>query len=698
MDVMQKQGTKISVDALVNLLQDYTKKKNLVKGRELCSYFVQNGLHLNTYVGNHLIHFFASCGSLLEAIQTFRALPRPDLYSWKAIISASAKYGQCDQAISLFQEMQQLKVRPNDHTFVAVLKACANIKALSQGRLIHFNILEAGYGSNMFVGSSLIGMYAKCGSIEEARKVFEQLPEKDVIAWSSMIEGYARHGLGRQALELFKEMQKESMQPDKVTFVSALKACTCIGSLDEGKLIHAQIVARGFELDLVVGSTLVHMYAKCGSLDKAHNLFTKMPRKNVVSWNALISGYGSNGLGQRALELFKQMKQECIKPDEATYVTILKVCGSLGALSDGMMIHSQIIKNQLDVSACLGSALVHMYAKCGSLDDAFKVFERLTKRDVVSWNAIIGAYVLHGLGNQALQLFERMQQAGNCLLDMYAKCGSLADAYGVFDEMPEKDVVSWSTMIAGYAQHGMSQQAFQLFNQMQKHGVKPNSVTFISMLKVCGNMAALPEGKIIHAEMIESGIEVDVQLGSALIDMYAKCGSLEMALSVFECLAEKNIVSWSSLIAGYAQHGLGLQALQIFNRMQQEGIKPDDATFVSVLSACSHASLLDEGISLFQSMSQKFGIFPKMRHYLCMVDLLGRTGNLIKAKSMIEQMPSQPDAVVWLSLLGACYTHGNVELGRHCFESVLKYDPKNSAAYVLMSNIYSSAGWLQEKT
>uniref|UniRef100_UPI0040747504 Synthetic PPR-DYW protein n=1 Tax=synthetic construct TaxID=32630 RepID=UPI0040747504 len=455
-----------------------------------------------------------------------------------------------------------------------------------------------------------------------------------VFSWNSKIRGYARNGQPEEALSLYSQMRRSGIKPDNYTFPFVLKACASLSSLKEGKQIHGHVIKSGFESDVYVQSALIDMYAKCGELEDARKVFDEMPERNVVSWNAMISGYAQNGQSEEALELFREMQQEGIKPSEFTFCSVLSACASLGSLEMGKQIHGYVIKSG----------------------------------------------------------FESIVFVGNALIDMYAKCGSIEDARKVFDEMPERTVVSWTAMISGYAQNGQSEEALELFREMQREGVKPDEVTLPSVLSACANLGALEQGKQIHAYVIKSGFESDVFVGSALIDMYAKCGSIEDARKVFDKMPERDVVSWNAMIAAYAQHGHGKEALQLFQQMQQEGVKPSEVTFTSILSACSHAGLVDEGHHYFESMSPDYGITPRVEHYGCMVDLLGRAGRLDEAEDLIKSMPFQPNVVVWGTLLGACRVHGDVERGERAAERILELDPESAAPYVLLSNIYAAAG------
>ncbi|CAK9275154.1 unnamed protein product [Sphagnum jensenii] len=499
-------------------------------------------------------------------------------------------------------------------------------------------------------------------------------------------------------MELFHQLQQEGLSPDRYTFVPVLNACASLQALAEGRCIHKQIIQSGFESDLFVGNSLIDMYAKCASMEDTWRVFNKMPSCDVVSWNAMISGHVKCGQGQKALRLFQQMVQEGMEPDHITFVGVLNACASVVALEEGRFVHEQIIQRGLEFDVFVSNSLVDMYAKCGSMEDAWRVFNKMPLHDVVTWNALIFGHVKCGQGYKALELFQQMQQEGvqpNTitfvgLIDMYAKCGSMEDAWRVFNKMASHDVVSWNIMILGHLKRGQRQKALQLFKQMQQEGIKPAPNTFVGVLNACASEVALEEGRHAHEQIIQSGFESDVFVGSSLINMYTKCGSMEDALRVFKEMPSHDVVSWNALIFGHVKYGQGRKSLELFQQMQLADI--NDATFVCLLSTCNHASLVYEGLSYFDSMGSVYSISTTVEHYACIVDLLGRSGHLQEALDLIQTMPFQPNAAVWMALLSSCRIHSDVGMGEHIAKQALEADPGNAAGYVLLSNIYAAAG------
>eukprot|EP01018_Ginkgo_biloba_P016404 Gb_25555 [translate_table: standard] len=495
------------------------------------------------------------------------------------------------------------------------------------------------------------------------------MPTKQPMLESQVISGDMRslckEGRLKEALRILHSMDHRSLPVDSSIYTSLLQGCVNIKSLADGKRVQVHMIKSGFESDVYLDTKLVIMYIKCGCLVDARHMFDKMPQKNEVSWNAIIAGYMQRGFGEIALMLFYQMQSDDMKPDSFTFCSILKVCAELPTLKQGEQVHAHIIRKGFELDVVLGSALIDMYAKCGRVQYARRVFDKMSQRDVIAWTAMVSGY---------------------------AKWGHIGDACQVFGEMPCRNVVSWNAMIASYVQNGFSVKALTLLKQMQQADVIPNLATYASILMACAGLAAVEQGKQVHAHIIASGFDSDDVLASALIDMYAKCGLIGDARHAFDKMLQRDVVLWTSMISGYGKHGFAREALQLFKQMQLAGKKPNYITFVSILSACSHAGLVDEGWHYFDCMIQVHCITPRAEHYTCMVDLLGRAGHLDKAYELISKMPIEPGANVWGALLGACRIHNDIHLGKHAAEHLFELNPQNAGTYVVLSNIYAASG------
>eukprot|EP01018_Ginkgo_biloba_P008781 Gb_27830 [translate_table: standard] len=811
MNVIDQHSNCVDSNTDVSLLQAFANIKALPEGKKVhAQLIITSGIEQNVLLGTKLVTMYARCGSIEDARLVFDEMPERNLFSWTAMIGGYVKHGHFDKALALYYQMKHVGSKPDTFIFTSILKACANLTDFRQGREIHSDIVRIGYESDVFVGNALVDMYAKCGKIENARQVFDKMYQRDVVTWNVMIAGYGQNGYGEEALKLFSQMQLdgvkpnvvswntvigactqsenaeealnyfrqmvlEAAKPSSVTIASVLKACAGLTALREGKEIHSFTIKSSLQENVFVESTLIDMYSKCGRIKDAHHIFDKMSNRNVISWNAMIGGLAQNGHGEDALKLFHQMQlaglepdmiswnaiiagyaqnghgENAIKlcsqmrlsgwqPDMVTTTSILKASAGLSALRQGKEIHGYIIRKGFESNIFVESALVGMYAKCRSIKDAQQVFERMSTRDaaswtamiagyaqnghideaqnlfcqmqlvglkpgLITWNAMITGYARNGHRDQAWKLFCQMQLAGvkpdlitwNVMIGAYAQTGNGQEALNLFHEMKlagmKPNVISWTAIIAGYTQNGHGNEAMKLFRQMQMAGIKPDSVTITSILKACAGLAALERGKEIHGYIMRSGSDLgSVFIGSALVDMYAKCGSVEDASQVFHKMSQKNVVSWNAMIAGYAMHGYGKDALTLFDQMQLEGMKPNHITFTGVLSACSYAGLADEGWQCFNCLTRDYQLTPRMGHYACMVDLLGRAGRLDEAQEFIDQMPIEPDACVWGALLGACRILCNIELGVHVAEKLFELEPEDAGNYVLLSNIYAAAG------
>ena len=542
------------------------------------------------------------------------------------------------EAIDLLKNRLQQGIAIDSHSYVEILKRCLKAEDLTAVKQVHQCTVESGMQQNTFLANNLLNGYIRCGRLEDARRVFDELVKKNVVSWNVMIGGYAQHSCGKDALEVFHRMRKEGMQPNAVTYLSILKACASPSALKWVEEVHAHIREGGFESDVRVGTSLLKMYAKCGNIEEARNTFDKLSSRNVVTWNVMIGAYAETGDGEEAYCLLLQMKPEGLKPTAITYLSILNACASAEALKWVKEVHRHAREAGFEVDVRVGNALVHMYAKCGSIDDA-----RLA-----------------------------------------------------FDKMEERDVITWTVMIGGLAEHGCGHEAYELFLQMQREGFKPDAFTYSSILNACASAGALEWVKEVHRHAHEAGFESDVRVGSALVHMYAKCGSIADARLTFDKMEERDVVTWNVMIGGLAQHGCGHEALEVFRSMIADGVKPNEISFVAVLSACSHSGLVDEGRRLFLAMTQDYGIEPTVVLCNCMVDVLGRAGHLEEAKLLIDNMPVEPNGATWGALLGACRTYGNVELGKLAANERLKLEPKDASAYVLLSNIYAAAGKWEE--
>ncbi|KAJ7555337.1 hypothetical protein O6H91_05G032800 [Diphasiastrum complanatum] len=730
---MQEEGLVPDNFTFLWILRACASSGTLEEGRHVHSMVSQQGWESDVFVGSSLVDMYAKCGSIEDAYEAFNKIAIHNSVSWTSLITGYVKCGQAKKGLELYRQMHLEMVKPDSVTYGAVLNACANCLALEDGRLVHAQIIESRCKLDDFVGSCLLDMYVKCGSIEEAWNAFNSMHTRNVVCWTTMIAGYVKCGFGEKALELYHKMQWQCINPDTVTFLAALHACASIAALEEGRCIHSKIIESGRESHSLIENCLVDMYIKCGSIHEAWKVFRNIRKHNVACWTTMIIGYVKHGLGEKALELYKQMLVEQIQPDSGTFLYVLHACASAAALEEGRHIHAHIIHSGCELDTSIEACIVDMYIKCGSMEEASEVFNKIVQPDVVCWTAMILGFVRCGQGQKALQLYRQMllervepdsvtfvavltacasisalqegrrihvqiiqsgcimnDFVGSCLVEMYVKCGSIEDAGRVFNNLGSRNVVCWTVMIMGFAKCGFGDTAVQLYHQMQMEKVEPDAVTFVAILNACACISALEEGRCIHAQMLRSGTEHDNFVLGCLIDMYAKSGSIADACRVFNNMKSRDEVAYNAMIGAFSMHGQGKEATRLFEQMCQECLKVNNITFVSVLTACSHACLVAEGLYYFESMNAVYDISATMEHYACFVDLLGRAGQLNEAEIMIERMP-YVSIPVWRTLLGACRIYGNVKMGERIAEQLLDMEPENASGYVLLSNIYAAA-------
>ncbi|BAT90746.1 hypothetical protein LR48_Vigan238s004800 [Vigna angularis] len=478
-------------------------------------------------------------------------------------------------------------------------------------------------------------------------------------------------------------------------------------ALHLGKKLHASLITEGFSRFNVIASNLVTFYVCCSQLSHARKLFDKIPTTNVRRWIALIGTCARCGFYDLALAVFSEM--QAIPGLTPNYVfvipSVLKACGHVGDRITGKKTHGLILKCSFELDSFVSSSLIVMYSKCANVGDARKVFDGMVMKDTVALNAVVAGYVQQGAANEALSLVESMKLMGlkpnvvtwNSLISGFSQKGDQGMVSEIFRVMIsdglEPDVVSWTSVISGFVQNFRNNEAFDAFKQMLSHGFCPTSATISTLLPACATAARVRIGREIHGYALVTGVEGDLYVRSALVDMYAKCGFISEARNLFSRMAEKNTVTWNSIIFGFANHGYCVEAIELFNQMEKEGAaKLDHLTFTAALTACSHVGDIELGQRLFKVMQEKYGIEPRLEHYACMVDLLGRAGKLDEAHCMIKAMPIEPDLFVWGALLAGCRNHGHVELAEIAALHLMELEPESAANRLLLSSLYADAG------
>ncbi|KAL4577651.1 hypothetical protein LXL04_013762 [Taraxacum kok-saghyz] len=592
---------------------------------------------------------------------------------------------------------------------------------------------------NMFEANSKLKELIKSDKLSDARQLFDKLPHRDEITWTTLISGYVNTSNSSEALSLFSTMLADpSQRMDPFLLSQALKACTLSFNAKQGESLHGFSVKTNFVSSVFVSSALLNMYMKTRKIQEGRQVFDEMPIRNVVSWTAIITGLVHAGFNIEAISYFSTLSQNGMSYDSYTLAITLKACADACLLRMGKEIHTQTLKKGFDTTSFVANSLTTMYNKCGKGEYALHLFDKIKTKDVVSWTTIITSYIQTGQERLAINAFLRMQESevspneytlsglisacanlaqidfgtqfhahtlrnglikfmsvANSIMTMYSECGKLHSSSLIFNEMLQKDIVSWSTIIKGHAQMGFGEETFRYLSLMRNEGLKPNEFAFGSVLSLCGNMANLDLGKQLHAYCLCSGLDHEPMVQSGLINMYSKCGSILEALNVFNEVKCNDIVSWTAMVNGYAEHGLSQQAIELFEQLTESGLKPDSVTLIGVLTACSHAGLVDLGFKYFD-LIKKYNLTLSKEHYGCMIDLLCRSGRLREAENMINKMPYIGDEVVWSTVLRACRLHGDVDFGKRAASKILEKTPNCATTYITLANLYSSKGKWKE--
>ncbi|KAH0450738.1 hypothetical protein IEQ34_021430 [Dendrobium chrysotoxum] len=507
---------------------------------------------------------------------------------------------------------------------------------LDKGKQLHAHLLTSTGISSTFIANHLLNMYAKCGDLTDALSMFDHMPKRNLITWTAMITGFSHNARFLDSLLTFSNMCAAGIQPTQFAFSSAVQAATSLRSLAFGRQLHSLSLKLGYHAELFVGSNLADMYSKCGSLDVACRIFEEIPEKDEVSWTAMIDGYAKNGDFHKALMAFRNiLDNENLVADQHVFCSALSACAGMKAGKLGQSIHASVVKSGSSAESAVSNSLTDMYSKAGDMESAVTVVNTFPN----GWNVV--------------------------------SCSSLIDGYVEMDDIEE---------------------AINTYAESKRRGLCPNEFTFSSLIKACANDAALDQGTQLHAQVIKTSFILDSFVCAVLVDMYGKCGLLFSSSQIFEEIQNPTDITWNSIINVLAQHGCGQEAIEAFDQMVAWHIKPNHVTFVSLLMACSHSGLVEQGLQFFGSMNEAFGVEPRDEHYSCVIDMLGRAGRLDEAEIFISKMPSEPNAYAWCSLLGACRTHGRKELGELAAEKLMRLEPENSGTHVLLSTIYAGVG------
>ncbi|KAJ0966820.1 hypothetical protein J5N97_023737 [Dioscorea zingiberensis] len=622
---------------------------------------------------------------------------------------------------------------------LATLLAKTISPSIRKARELHALIITSTpTSSSPFLNNNLLTLYAKCGFLRDARKLFDRMPTRNLVSYNTMISSYARdsrHAVS--AIYLFRGLSVAGLSPNASTFSSVILAAQTLGGLSTGAAIHSLAIGAGFLNNVWVQTALLGFYSDCGRLKDANFIFSEMVDKDAISWNSVIFSNVKNGSVERGLILFSTMIRDGLVPTNCTFSIVLSACGKVGDLNRGRLVHGQMIKSEGRHDLRLHNALLDMYSSCGDIRTAILVFDRIEKPDLVSWNSVLAGYSDIGDGEKAMRVFVRLQEmsrsggsipdeytfaavvtatavlpsicygkplhalvtkaglegsvfVGNTLIGMYFKNDEPHSARKLFNCIQEKDVVLWTEMIVGHSRLGEGELAIRYFYFLLDGGHRVDSFALSGALNSSADLAALHLGKTIHSMVMKTGYELNFCVSGSLVDMYAKNGDLESAISVFRMIMSPDLKCWNSMIGGFGNHGNAEQAFELFNEMVRQGLQPDHVTYVSLLSACGHSGFVERGRFYWFCMMSD-GIMPGIKHYTCMVSMVSRAGLLLEAEELIMKSPfadSSPE--LWRILLSSCAIFRNSDMGIHAAERVLILEPDDSSTYILLSNLYAS--------
>ncbi|XP_062113879.1 putative pentatricopeptide repeat-containing protein At5g52630 isoform X2 [Humulus lupulus] len=525
--------------------------------------------------------------------------------------------------------------------YVDLLRECIEKNSVSDAEMVHAQIIKTGILEDVFVSTFLVNVYVKCGNMGNARKLFENLPRRNVVAWTTLMTGYVNNFEPHLAIQVFREMLEAGTYPTNYTLGIVINACSSLQSINMGEQLHGYMIKYHIDFDTSIGNSLCSLYAKSGHLSSAVKVFENIREKNVISWTAIISAFSDNGDAAGGLEYFIKMLSEDIQPNEFTLTSVLSLCCVMLSFGIGSQVHSLSIKLGFESNLRVKNSIMYLYLKTGRIQEAKRLFDGMKVNSLVTWNLMISGHA----------------------------------------QMIEHEGDSLSAYQSG-------NQALYLFSKLNRSGMKPDLFTFSSVLTLCGSLVALEQGEQVHAQTIKSGFLSDVVVGTALISMYNKCGSIEKASKAFVEMSIRTLISWTSMITSLAHHGRTQQALQLFEDMILTGVRPNQITFVGVLSACSHAGMVEEALGYFEMMQKQYKIKPVMDHYACLIAMFVRLGRLDEAFNFIKKMDFEPSEFIWSTLVAGCRSHGNSELGFYAAEQLLKLKPKDTETYGLLLNMY----------
>ncbi|KAL4329419.1 pentatricopeptide repeat-containing protein At1g11290, chloroplastic-like [Arachis ipaensis] len=610
-----------------SILNFCTKPQHL---QQIHARFFLHGLHQNSPLSSKLIDCYANFGLINFSLKIFHFAKNPDSVLYGAVLRNLSQFSGHEKTLLIYKEMVEKSICPDEESFLFVLRSCFSLSH-EQGRMVHGQIVKLGLDSFDLVCNTLIELYDDMGDHEPVERNY--LVELNY--WNKLISEASESGKLDESFKLFSKMIKENIQPNSFTVINLLRLAVNLNSLKIGQALHS-LVVRNLCEELSVNTAMLLMYVKLGSLEDAELLFDKMPEKDLVVWNVMISAYAGNGYPKESLELLYCMVRLKVRPDLFTAIPAISSITQLKNFECGRQIHAHVIRNGSDYQVSVQ----------------------------------------------------------NSLIDMYSACDNLSSSRKIFDNMMDRTVVSWSALIKGYVMHDQCLEALSLFLKMKLSGTRVDFIIVINILPAFAKMGVLHYVRYLHGYSLKASIDSLKSVKTSFLSSYAKCGCIVMARKLFdeEKSSHKDLIAWNSMINAYSKHGEWFRCFQLYNQMKLSNIIPDKVTFLGLLTACVNSGLVDKGKEIFREMVEIYGYQPSQEHHACMVDLLGRAGQIDKASEIIDAIPFKPDARVYGPLLSACKLHSETHFAEVAAQKLINIEPKNAGNYVLLSNIYAAAG------
>ncbi|KAL4368911.1 hypothetical protein GQ457_05G007940 [Hibiscus cannabinus] len=667
---------------------------------------------------------------LFDEIHCLHHNVRPDHYTLSTTLKACAHLPNLRFGTKLHAYAIKSGFKAYSHVSNTLLFLYSNTHHLASVQRIFNEIKDP----DVYSWTTLLSSCTKLGGISYACQVFDKMPKKEVAVWNVMVTGCMENGYQDLGFDFFKQMHFLGFKHDNYSFASVLSQCYS-ENLGFGRQVQALVVKNGFLFRASVVNAAITMYFNCEDVVNACQVFEEVEGfvYDRITFNVMIDGLMNVGRVKQALLMFREMLQACLSPSELTFVSLISLCSCRRV---GDQVYVQAVKWGFEQSTSVSNAAITMYSSCGDLNTARLVFERLEQKDIVSWNTLVSSYAQRSSSSSAFLIYMEMQRSGiepdeftfgsllscsefiemgemihalvfknglisrvqvsNALVSSYSKHGKMNQAYQLF-QVSTKNLISWNTIISGFFLNGCPAQGLGQITKLLMSNLRPNAYTLSIAISICASISSLSNGKQLHGYILRHDFSSETSLGNALITLYAKCGTLNWSLRVFNEMVEKDTISWNALISAFAQHGEGKEAIHFFKAMKGAGgVKPDQATFTALLSACSHAGLVDDATWILNSMVNEYGFAPGEDHLSCMVDLLGRAGYLDEAERVIDSEHIEPHSNIWWAMFSACAAHSNLRLARIIAKFLLEAEQNNPSVYVLLSNTYAAAGQWEE--